>query len=122
MRRVVRDPIPIENFGGLVLRPEPGQVGFSASIDQLNIEVARALTQVSSRGGLSRLGTGTASYHRIGPYTDALLGILRNTGSALQLETIALSGGSVSSAGTAWGGATTRATSTAQASVPAGTP
>lgn len=101
----------VERFNGLRLLPEQGEA--PGSVSMLNADLSRDRTQVGTRGGLSTLGTGTATYHRIAAFRDgtAELVIFRNTGAAVNLSRISLSG-TVTSVGT-FGGATTIATSTA---------
>lgn len=111
----------VDRFGGLQLHADPQEVGAAGAIDMLNADLSGERTRVGSRGGLSRLGTGTASYHKIGGYTLAILGLLRNTGSALALDTVALSTGTVTSTGS-WGGSTTQACSTMRSSLAINTP
>lgn len=118
-----------ERFPGLRLLPEQAEA--AGSVAMLNADIAKDLTQVGSRGGLSRLVTGTATYHRIAPYmrtddatTDVVatpyLVLLRNTGTQLDMSYTPIASPTVTNIAL-WGGATTRATSHAMFGDPPGT-
>lgn len=112
-------PVVFEQFRGLNLADDPEQIGAEQALDMLNIEVPHVPGRLRTRGGLVRLGTGTATYHRtagaIMGASNQVLGF-RNSGAALVVDSSDLSG-VVSSAVGSWGNASTRATSTVQVNV-----
>lgn len=101
--------VPFDRFPGLRLLPEQAEA--QGAVTMLNVELNRDLTQIGSRGGLSRIGTGTATYHRISPWDASNLMVFRNTGAAASGVGVAISTGTFSAAVT-WGSASTIVTST----------
>lgn len=100
-------PISIDRFPGLKLLPEEAET--TGAVSMLNADVARDLTAVSTRVGMTRLGTGTANYHLISrlttasaislAQTNALL-LCRLASADLKVDTIDLSTGTVTNRGT----------------------
>jgi hypothetical protein len=112
-------PVEIGQFGSLSLLRDPIETGATAATDMLNVEVSHPFGSVSSRGGMTRLATGTATYQRIAPIDNLTLAAFRNTGAVLAVDTIVISTGAVTS-GFNYGGATTRVTSTVWSTTTAG--
>lgn len=98
-------PVTVEQFRGLRLLPEQGEA--RGSVSMLNADLSRDFTQVGVRGGLSRLGTGTASYHRIAPLDSSTIIAFRNNGSGLVLQAVTISSGSFGTATTSYGSSST---------------
>jgi hypothetical protein len=104
-------PFPVEEFGGLNLLVDSTEVGMSGAVDMLNAETVRVLGRLATRAGLSRLVTGTATYHKIGGTSAFSMVACRNTGSVLQLDVVSTFASTVTAAGTTWGSSSTRVTS-----------
>lgn len=99
------EPVTVEQFRGLRLLPEQGEA--PGSVSMLNADLSRDLTQIGTRGGMTRLGSGTATVHHIQPVevsatTDDAVLLFRNTGSAIGVRAIETDG-TVSSENTAAG-------------------
>lgn len=101
-------PVTVEDFRGLRLLPEQGEAQGATAM--LNVDMPRGASQIGTRGGLSRLGTGTGNYHRIGPYNSGKVVVYRNTGTAAAVREVPVSSGTFGTE-TTWGAANTYVTS-----------
>jgi hypothetical protein len=102
----------VGQFGGLQLLADPQDVGMRGATSMLNADIGRGRSIVGSRAGLSRLGTGSGTYHRIAAVNGAKLVVAKNAGSGIAAQYITISSGSFSTASSpTWGSSSTIVTS-----------
>lgn len=99
-------PLTVERWGGLDLRSEVGEVGPGTAQDLLNVDIFGDGTKLGSRNGLSSTITGTGTYVRISASLSGKMILLRQSGAALFLDHVAMTGGSTSNVGS-WGAGST---------------